>query len=680
MSKARTAQSLTALLLGGALTTAVLTAETPARTDFLAPAADAAPVTELTNVPMTATKDTAEPNTQPSKANQEINVQKNSTEPFRVIALSWKKSAPLDHDARALARFHRDGSWGRWQEIPLDGDQITDEEATRAGSPVFFSDTADGVQLRMTTPKGELPADLRLSLINPDKKAEGSAPQQTRIDPAAWSAGDADRLRPAVHSRADWGADESLADSGYKGMDSVKAMFVHHTVNGNQYSREDVPGLLRAIYTNGIRNLGYGDFPYNFVVDRFGRVWEGRKGSTDASPTSDPKAIMAGHALGFNRDTLGVATLGNFESNVAGSGPNPQPSEPMMDGLAKLLAWKGAQYGLDPKGKATLTSGGGGGNRYPKGRKVSLDVISGHRDVFNTLCPGEHLYDKLPDLRKRVAQLMDAHNPDQPAPHTPRPKPQRPAFAGMTERIASANFNGDARTDVVAIDKDGSLHVYYSKADGTLEYGRNLWRDNSWASMKHIVAGDFNGDGRGDIAATWYDGSIHLYTGNDRGALGAGRTMWHDNSWTTMRKIVPMKIDGTQRDGLLTIWGNGSIHSYPTRPDGTLNGTSSNLWHDNSWGSMKHLVTGDFNNDGRVDVAAVWENGSFHRYLGSGSGPLGKAVKLWNDSSWGDMKTVLRGDFNGDGKADLLGRWHNNLPYLYAGDGKGNLATGKRMA
>lgn len=157
MSKARTAQSLTALLLGGALTTAVLTAETPARTDFLAPAADAAPVTELTNVPMTATKDTAEPNTQPSKANQEINVQKNSTEPFRVIALSWKKSAPLDHDARALARFHRDGSWGRWQEIPLDGDQITDEEATRAGSPVFFSDTADGVQLRMTTPKGHKP-------------------------------------------------------------------------------------------------------------------------------------------------------------------------------------------------------------------------------------------------------------------------------------------------------------------------------------------------------------------------------------------------------------------------------------------------------------------------------------------------------------------------------------------
>ncbi|MGW3465749.1 N-acetylmuramoyl-L-alanine amidase, partial [Streptomyces olivaceoviridis] len=69
--------------------------------------------------------------------------------------------------------------------------------------------------------------------------------------------------------------------------------------------------------------------------------------------------------------------------------------------IARLTAWKLGLYGVDPSGKTYLTSGGG--NLYPKGKNVRLNVISGHRDGFATECPGKRLYAKLGTARSSAA-------------------------------------------------------------------------------------------------------------------------------------------------------------------------------------------------------------------------------------------------------------------------------------
>ncbi|MEV8405064.1 N-acetylmuramoyl-L-alanine amidase [Streptomyces niveus] len=329
-------------------------------------------------------------------------------EEFSSIGLSWKKESAVDSGLTAETRIHRDGAWGPWQNVPLGLDDGVAEEAKRAGAPAFYTDDADGAEVRFTSPKGSLPQDLKLSFIDPAKSpASSSSSSSSDREPRTAQAG-----QPDVKLRKDWGADESLADPGYKTQPSIKAALVHHTVTGNNsYTQEQVPQIINGIYIQHITVLGYGDFPYHFVVDRFGGIWEGRKGSIEMRPGTEIPGILGGHASGFNTNTFGVAMLGNFEPNNSeggeDTGPDPKPTEAMTTSLADLLAWKAGQYELAPEGSTQLVSAGGGGtNPHPTGTVLDVPVISAHKDVNVTACPGAKLYETLPDLRKQVADRL----------------------------------------------------------------------------------------------------------------------------------------------------------------------------------------------------------------------------------------------------------------------------------
>ncbi|MFJ6635901.1 N-acetylmuramoyl-L-alanine amidase [Streptomyces sp. NPDC091376] len=323
---------------------------------------------------------------------------------FSSIGLSWKKDSTLDEGLVAEARIHRNGAWVSWRHIPLELDEGVAEEAKRAGAPAFYTEDADGVEVRFISPTGSLPQDLRLSFINP---AQGSVVSSPAPQPQSAQAG-----QPDVKLRKDWGADETLADPGYKTQPSIKSALVHHTVTGNNsYTQEQVPQIINGIYVHHIKNLGYGDSPYHFIVDRFGGIWEGRKGSIEMQPGTVIPGILGGHAAGFNTNTFGVAMLGNFEPNNSeggeDTGPDPKPSDAMVKSLADLLAWKVGQYKLNPEGATQLVSTGGGGtNPHPKDTVLVVPVISSHKDVNVTACPGGKLYEMLPGLRKQVAERL----------------------------------------------------------------------------------------------------------------------------------------------------------------------------------------------------------------------------------------------------------------------------------
>ncbi|CAM5530902.1 FG-GAP-like repeat-containing protein [Streptomyces rimosus] len=253
-------------------------------------------------------------------------------------------------------------------------------------------------------------------------------------------------------------------------------------------------------------------------------------------------------------------------------------------------------------------------------------------------------------------------------------------FQNVSDVLTSADFNGDGRTDVAAVMNDGNLHAFYAKPDGTLQYGRELWtHDGTWGGYQQLIGGDFNGDGQGDIIARRDDGQMFLYTGTANGNLNPRVAAWYDKSWQTMKQIVRYRADNSGRDGLAAIWGDGSLHAYTAKADGTLSGTKRDLWHDKSWGGMRILSSGDFNADGKDDIVATDPDGGFRLYTGNAQGTVTRAPDLWHDKSWSSMRALLGGDFNGDGKADIAALWGDRSLHLYTGNGKGALAAGPAM-
>ncbi|MFF3730150.1 peptidoglycan recognition protein [Streptomyces sp. NPDC002476] len=195
--------------------------------------------------------------------------------------------------------------------------------------------------------------------------------------------------RPRIITRKGWGADEKLRERAFVYTKAVKAAFIHHSATGNSYTCSQAPAVLRGIYRYHVKSSGWRDFGYNFAVDKCGTIYEGRAGGVT-------KAVLGAHTLGFNSNSMGIAVLGTF------SGSNP--SAAAVNSVAKLTAWKLGLFGADPSGRTTLVSGGG--NKFKKGTKARLNVISGHRDGFATECPGARLYKKLGSVRTSSARLQ----------------------------------------------------------------------------------------------------------------------------------------------------------------------------------------------------------------------------------------------------------------------------------
>ncbi|MFJ8696963.1 peptidoglycan recognition protein family protein [Streptomyces roseolilacinus] len=200
--------------------------------------------------------------------------------------------------------------------------------------------------------------------------------------------------RPPITTRAGWGADESISPEapGYLPGGKIKAVVVHHTAESNTYTCAEAPAVVRGIYAYHVKQLGWKDVGYNFLVDKCGTVYEGRKGGVD-------QPVQGAHAYGFNAETTGISVLGTYTDTA--------PPQAALVSVARIAAWKLGQYGVDPAGTTTLTAGDGGrsysGTTWAKGAQVSFPVIHGHRDGYNTQCPGDAFHGKLPTVRSWTA-------------------------------------------------------------------------------------------------------------------------------------------------------------------------------------------------------------------------------------------------------------------------------------
>lgn len=313
------------------------------------------------------------------------------TRAFSLVGVSWDDPAERP-DVVVAVRTKTSGTWSDWQ-ILRPGDatgQAADAPkpaAARGATEPLWVGRSDGVQARVELRSGGLPNGLRLDLVDP-----GRSPADARIGTRSDSAAAPGRAagRPAIVSRAEWGADEKLRGLDLKYTNTVKVMFVHHTADSNNFTCADSPSVLRSIYRYHVKTNGWADIGYNFLVDRCGTVYEGRAGGVD-------KPVKGAHTLGFNNGTAGIAAMGTYTDTT--------PPAALVNSLSRVIAWKLRLHGADPLGKAQLTSADSG-SRFPAGTNVRFNVISGHRDGFKTECPGQRLYDALAKVRRGAQKLM----------------------------------------------------------------------------------------------------------------------------------------------------------------------------------------------------------------------------------------------------------------------------------
>ena len=295
-------------------------------------------------------------------------------------------------------RTSSDGaSWGPWLTAPL---EVVDEHgAAQAFTDPIWTGAGRYVQVQASRSGRRGASSLsgvRLVAIDPTEDAGVAARVTGAVRRfAATVAGvggtasaSAATNSPTIVTRADWGADESLR-SGAPSYAPVKMAFIHHTASGNDYAQADAPAIVRAIYAYHTKSLHWSDIGYNFLIDRFGTIYEGRHGGV-------ARGVIGAQAGGFNTGSTGIAVLGTFTDQA--------PPALTISALERLLAWKLGVSGLDPAGSATLTCGLT--DKYVLGTKVTFPVIAGHRQANYTECPGDAFYALLPAIRTNVASRM----------------------------------------------------------------------------------------------------------------------------------------------------------------------------------------------------------------------------------------------------------------------------------
>jgi hypothetical protein len=319
------------------------------------------------------------------------------TRPFSLLGATWvNPRAALDGTVQVRTRAAADGRWSGWRTLEADEPDAAGpgEPGTGRGStdPLWVGES-NGVEARVTAAGGPvrpLPAGLRLDLINPDGVDLINPDGEAAVPEGGLEGGleggpegrTGRRSAPPLITRAGWGADESIVKRPPEYTTDVQVLFVHHTATGNDYRCDESARIVRGIERYHVRSKDWNDIGYNFLVDKCGTLFEGRKGGVNLP-------VLGAHTLGFNAHSAAIAVIGDYtDAGVSAT---------VRKVIAQVAAYKIGAYGNAPSGRVALTSSGS--DRFPNGTRVTLNRISGHRDTGRTECPGDALYAQLPLIR-----------------------------------------------------------------------------------------------------------------------------------------------------------------------------------------------------------------------------------------------------------------------------------------
>jgi hypothetical protein len=295
-----------------------------------------------------------------------------SPERFNLLGLHWRGPGQV------FFRVREARGWSGWHEADAEAEDLpdrgTDEAARmrawRIGNP-WWTGAAERVQVRTRGRVQRVRAHFVWS------------PEEPMLERSLQTAG-----TPKIILRQTWGANERIRRDDPDYAPVVLNTIVHHTAGAAGYSPAQSAAIVRGIQTYHVLGNGWDDIGYNFLVDRFGQVFEGRFGGIERN-------VIGAHAQGFNTGSAGIAVLGTYGA--------AKVSAAASDALSRLIAWRLDVAHVHPLSRTSTISSGN--PRFRKGLPVWLRAVSGHRDTGFTSCPGAGLYGQLGAVRQRASAI-----------------------------------------------------------------------------------------------------------------------------------------------------------------------------------------------------------------------------------------------------------------------------------
>ena len=505
-----------------------------------------------------------------------------------------------------------DDTWTDWHPVEaleeFDGpDPGSDEERRSAdrgqrwASDAIWVGAATHIQVQV---EGAAMEDLEVTFIDSAGLTESLAAKAKRTLMSFGTAPTAEAAvgQPNIRTRADWGADESCT-SGTISYATPRASVLHHTATKNDYTKDEVPQQIRNMYhwhtaCNGSGN-GWNDIGYNFVIDRFGQIWEARRGGID-------KGVIGAHAGGWNTGTFGVAIMGNYNTAT--------PSSVALQSAIDLISWKFDIHDIDPATNAWLNG-------------QSIPRLTGHRNVrgdYNpnpsttTDCPGQNLYERMQSVLFGVEAQLDLWTP------------------------VVGDWNGNGQT-TVGWYRDGHWRLRNSNSAGKPHLS---FRYGTEGDMP--VVGDWNGNGQTTVGIM--RGSRWLLRNSNSG--GAADIDFHYGRGAI---DFPMAGDwnGNGRDSPAIV-RDGEWHLRNSLSGGP--GQIVFYYGRVTRGDIP--VVGDWTGNG-IDTPGILRKGEWHLRNTHAGGPADETF-IYGRLTRGDIPII--GDWNGNGQATIGvtrgGEWH----------------------
>ncbi|MGW7002510.1 LamG-like jellyroll fold domain-containing protein [Streptomyces sp. NPDC054933] len=259
--------------------------------------------------------------------------------------------------------------------------------------------------------------------------------------------------------------------------------------------------------------------------------------------------------------------------------------------------------------------------------------------------------------------------------------------AGTVIAQASGDFNGDGKADIAHLINCGGGHMAITVAladtngDGGFGPVHLAWDDPSFGpGVKYMAAGDFNGDGKADLALFYNytdNNSAHVavftLTATSGGGFTAPARIWDSPNFGPNTQFMSSGDFNGDGKSDLALFYNYTDNNYQHDAIFTLTAHSNGdggfatpvtVWDDPLFGpNVKMMAAGDFNGDGKTDLALYYnytDNNYQHDAIftltahSNGDGGFASPSKIWDDTSFGpNTKYMTTGDFNGDGKTDI---------------------------
>jgi len=294
-----------------------------------------------------------------------------TTQPFDMVGLHWRGPGSVKFRTRSVS-----GGWSAWRRAAPEAEDLPNVDSSEAramrgwrlGNP-YWTGASDRISYRL---QGRVER-LRAYFVRSSEEL---------VPPRRLSIANS----PPLLSRLSWGANEAIRRGPVQYAPSVQFAVVHHTAGSNSYTAAQSAAIVRGIEIYHVQGNGWNDIGYNFLIDKYGQVFEGRYGGVD-------KNVIGAHAEGFNAGSTGIALIGTYGSAA--------PPAAALTALAKLIAWRLDVAHVDPV--STLSWISGGNARFPQGIPVALRAVVGHRDTGFTDCPGNALYAQLGAIARQAA-------------------------------------------------------------------------------------------------------------------------------------------------------------------------------------------------------------------------------------------------------------------------------------